>query len=376
MLNKIVTISIAVSMFLLNSCIKDEPLNMEADITAVYLDQGNLVTEPLITNNSVTLYVKPKEAGSPDYKLKFDLSPGATITTEVDSVKNFVKPVTYTVTSQDKQFTKSYLVSIVEITEGFVPSEFGFENVRVDPEGKYHIFYDIMNGQSFDNWSSGNLGFSITLSITPGSVKAPESYPTYATAASKSGKYAAYMETKLTGAFGAAFNKPIAAGNLFIGSFDTDDMFANPLQATHFGLPFGKIPVALEGYYKFTPGKQVTDLNLKPVNTQDSCDIYAVFYNREELFKETGKSYLDGTNVLTSKSVVAKAQLQNGGATTADGYTKFSIPFNYIRSYNENDVSQLKYGIALVMSSSKYGDIFQGAVGSVLIVDDLQITTK
>ncbi|QQT28279.1 PCMD domain-containing protein [Sphingobacterium spiritivorum] len=376
MYKRILIVSIAFVVFLLSGCIKDEPLNMEADITAVYLENGSLITEPLITNNSVTIYVKPKEAGSPDYKLKFDLTPGATIATEVDSVKNFVKPVTYTVTSQDKQFTKSYLVSVVEITEGFVPSEFDFENVKIDPDGKYHVFYDIMNGQSFDNWSSGNLGFSISLSVTPGSVKAPESYPTYATTSSKNGKYAVHMETKLTGAFGAAFNKPIAAGNLFIGSFDTDDMFANPLQATHFGLPFGKIPVTLEGYYKYTPGKQVTDLHLKPVNTQDSCDIYAVFYNREALFEETGKSYLDGGNVLTSKSVVAKAQLKNGGATTADGFTKFSIPFNYIRQYNENDVSQLKYGIALVMSSSKYGDSFQGAVGSVLIVDDLQITTK
>jgi len=91
------------------------------------------------------------------------------------------------------------------------------------------------------------------------------------------------LETKLTGAFGAMFKKPIAAGNLFIGAFDTGPVLTDSLSATQFGLPFNQIPLALEGYYKYSPGATVTDENMKPVNTKDSCDIYAVFYNRKQL---------------------------------------------------------------------------------------------
>ncbi|SKB74353.1 hypothetical protein SAMN05660841_02121 [Sphingobacterium nematocida] len=38
---------------LLSSCIKDEPLNMEADIVAVNIEEGTFLTEPLITNNAI-----------------------------------------------------------------------------------------------------------------------------------------------------------------------------------------------------------------------------------------------------------------------------------------------------------------------------------
>ncbi|MGJ1264560.1 PCMD domain-containing protein [Sphingobacterium spiritivorum] len=370
MLNKIVIISIAVSMFLLNSCIKDEPLNMEADITAVYLEQGSLITEPLITNNSVTIYVKPKEAGSPDYKLKFDLSPGATITTDVG--QNTDKVVTYKVTSQDKRFEKKYLVSIIEVTDGFVPSKFDFENFRTDETNKYHEFFDIVNNNSFNNWSSGNPGFAISLF----GEKKPEMYPTRATDKSRSGKSAALLETKSTGPFGAMFGKPIAAGNLFIGVFDVTMALASPLKATRFGLPYNNVPKTFEGYYRYTPGKQLINSASKPVEGEDECTLYAVFYNIDDLMKETQKSYLSGENVWTSKSVVATAKLESGKATAGEGFTKFSIPFKYVKDVNIADVNKLKYGIAIVMSASKDGDNFQGAIGSTLIVDDVQIITK
>lgn len=39
--------------------------------------------------------------------------------------------------------------------------------------------------------------------------------------------------------FGGLVGMPIAAGNLFIGSFDVNNAMSNPLQATKFGLPSG-----------------------------------------------------------------------------------------------------------------------------------------
>ena len=42
---------------LLSSCIKEEALNAEADITDVMVDGTTLVRKPVITNNEVLFYV-------------------------------------------------------------------------------------------------------------------------------------------------------------------------------------------------------------------------------------------------------------------------------------------------------------------------------
>ena len=64
---------------------------------------------------------------------------------------------------------------------------------------------------------------------------------------------------------------PIAAGNLFIGSFDVNNAMSNPLQATKFGLPFRHVPTYLAGYYKYKAGDQFTEGG-KPV--EGKRDVY------------------------------------------------------------------------------------------------------
>ena len=46
---------------LLSSCIKEEALNAEADITDVMVDGTTLVRKPVITNNEVLFYVNDWE---------------------------------------------------------------------------------------------------------------------------------------------------------------------------------------------------------------------------------------------------------------------------------------------------------------------------
>ena len=77
---------------------------------------------------------------------------------------------------------------------------------------------------------------------------------------------------------------------------------------------------------------------------------------------------------MTDPSVVAIAKLPNGGKT--NGFMKFSLPFEFRQEVVVDGVINLDYNIAIVMSSSKYGDDFVGAVGSKLIVDDLKLITK
>lgn len=399
-MKKITFLFTMLSTLLFASCVKDEALNMEADITGIHLSDNKLLNdeilllEPLISNNAIVLYVRPG-IDLTDLKIDFDVTPGAKVSLITDSLQKdpeetdvkkailkqyFDKGVYYKTTSQDGQFSKNYLVKMRRTEGGLVPLNFGFEQSEIDKDNKYVTFYDVIDGVPFYNWASGNASFSLTLMISQ-IPPTPEAYPTKTTKVSHSGEQAVLLETKTTGSFGAMFGKPIAAGNLFIGSFDTGPVLTDPLSATRFGMPFNKIPLSLEGYFKYTAGAVVTDEKMNVLNMTDSCDIYAVLYNRKELI-ESQKAikkpldYLTGHNILKDPSVVAIAKLQNGAPTAGNDFAKFSIPFIYSATVDDVAIASLDYNIAIVMSSSKYGDRFIGAVGSKLIIDDLKVITK
>ena len=97
---------------LLSSCIKEEALNAEADITDVTVDGTKLVRKPVITNNEVLFYVNGWE-NLTNLAPKFNVTEGAKIVPESGTVLDFTQPQTYTVTSQDGQWKKTYKVSLL-----------------------------------------------------------------------------------------------------------------------------------------------------------------------------------------------------------------------------------------------------------------------
>ena len=48
---------------------------------------------------------------------------------------------------------------------------------------------------------------------------------------------------------------PIAAGNLFMGTFNALTAVSNALKATQFGMPFEYEPLYITGYYKYKAGE-------------------------------------------------------------------------------------------------------------------------
>ena len=150
---------------------------------------------------------------------------------------------------------------------------------------------------------------------------------------------------------------PIAAGNLFIGSFDVGNAMSNPLKATKFGLPFRHVPTYLAGYYKYKAGDQFTEGG-KPVSGKcDICDIYAIMYETSESVPT-----LDGTNAFTSPNLISMARIDDAKET--DEWTYFKLPFNMLTG---------KYIVAIVFTSSLEGDHFNGAIGSTLLIDEVEL---
>lgn len=361
--------TIFVSLLVLSSClvgcIKPEAENMEADILELKLPDSVLISPPTISNTSVRAFVKFEKMDITAFAPQFVLTEGATISPASGVPQDFTTPVTYTVQSEDGAWKKEYRVSLLQNT---VSGDFRFENWTLTPEYNYYTPYEVEFGEQQTVWASGNSGYSL---VAP--EKAPGAYPTQRSEDAVEGTYAASLETKSTGALGAIVGMPIAAGNLFLGSFDGSKSLTAPLEATVFGIPFNKKPVRFTGSYKYVSGGPVKDRNQNPLVPEvlDKCDIYAV------LFKTTTeRPYLNGGNILTDPSVVAIAAIPNGNSTTGTGYVNFDIPFVYSKDVSIADLEAYGYKLTVVFSSSKNGATFEGALGSKLLVDNVKIVTE
>ena len=376
----------------LSSCFKEEPLNAECDIEQAYIHADNkILLNLLFTNPSDTLVNVQSDQTNIEFTMRpfaaltkqapiFRLTPGATISPESGSLQDFSKgPVTYTVTSEDKQWSRTYQVSIKKgQTTMSNEIEFEFENAYLDKG--YYNWQENWNGNKLDIWATGNSGFKMSNSSSK-----PEEYPTVMIEDGHRGK-GVQLTTRRTSKIADMVHKPIAAGNLFIGQFDATDALRDAMKATKFGHPFSfsAKPAKLEGWYKYQAGEKFTDKNMKELDRHDYGTIYAVLY--ENIDEKGNAVLLYGDNVQTSKQIVALAlvgETHDENGKVAIGNTPewhhFSVDFDY-QSYGKTiDPVKLKnggYSLAIVCSSSSDGANFLGAVGSTLWIDSFKLICK
>lgn len=360
------------------SCTSTEPLNSECDILSVSLPGDALSRTPDIENNRVTLIVK-NNVSLARLAPEFTLTPGASIDPPSGTSLDFTRPQLYTTVSEDGQWHKEYTVTAQHLVS--IQLKYSFEDVnliKTSAGGVYDEFYSTFTPEGSSQtvtttWASGNSGFALT-----NGKNGPDTYPTYQYNEGKEGKCACLV-TRSTGVWGAMVNKPLAAGSLFLGKFDSSLAVAHPMQATKFGVQFMNIPGSFSGWYHYTPGEVYMEFDesakgkLKEVpGRKDRCNIYAVFYE-----STPDMEYLDGTNVLAADNpnILAVAQLDESLRGATSGWTYFDVPFVF-REGKEVDSKKLdegRYSLAIVMTSSEEGDFFSGAVGSRLLVDELFI---
>ena len=380
----------AASTLSLTSCFKDEPLNAECDIEQAYIHPGPLL-KLWFANAADTLVNVQSDQDKIEFTMRsfanlskqapmFRLTPGATIQPESGSVHDFSKgPVTYVVTSEDKQWSRTYQVSIKK-GQTSMSNEFEFEFENAYLNKGYYNWKENWNGEELDIWATGNPGFKISNSSAK-----PEEYPTTMTEDGYQGK-GVKLTTQRTSKLADMVKKPIAAGNLFIGQFDATDALRDAMKATKFGRPFSfsSKPLKLEGWYKYQAGEKFTDKEMKELDRKDYGTIYAVLY--ENIDEKGNQIVLYGDNVQSSKQIVALAlvgETHDDNGKVAIGNTPewhhFSVDFDY-QSYGKTiDPLKLKnggYSLAIVCSSSSDGANFLGAVGSTLWVDSFKLICK
>lgn len=368
----------ATALLLCTSCIKDEAPNAEADILSCTLPAE------ILTGTNID-YNRPYDKSLNAYPIRievnngtdltqlaptFELTDGATIDPPSGSVQNFLSPVRYTVTSEDKQWHRTYAIQIHYPSTQSIPTVYNFENVQTVPYNKneYYVLYEAASGYSTLTWSSGNQGFALT-----GQGFTPNDFPTGISKEGRTGN-CVQLITRKTGSLGTMVGMPIAAGNLFIGSFDIGSAMSDALSATRFGTTFYREPLKLVGYYKYKSGPEFYE-NGKYTKKKDTFNIYALFYE-----KTPNQQMLDGhitANNYEHENMVAAAVIDD--AHEADEWTRFELTFNYERYHKTVDPKRLangEYNIAIILSSSKEGDVFNGAPGSTLLIDDLELICK
>lgn len=362
----------------LSSCFKEEPLNAECDIEAAWVHVDNPgdiffnITDTLVdvmSAENTIVFTKRPGADVTAMSPRFRLTPGARITPENGSTHDFSdeRVVTYTVTSEDGAWTRTYSVMFAPPK---VTLNYDFENYRLDEQyGKYYVWNEVDNNGNVINdiWATGNPGYFKAKSMTA----KPEDYPTVPMKDGYDGA-GVTLTTRSTGPFGMLGGRkmPIAAGNLFLGRFVDEFALTQTLKATEFGIRFNKEPRTFMGYYKYRPGDVVTNNENKPLEgVRDSAAIYSVLYLNHDA--DGNSVVLHGDDVMTNPNIVAVARLWNVRYT--DEWTPFEVNFVYRKEMDKTLMENFGYNIAVVFSSSHNGDVFQGAVGSTLCVDKVSI---
>jgi len=338
----------------------------EAKIKTFTFDSPVVTEQPVIDEANGTITFKVSEQATDD-ELRLTptitVSEKAMLTPATGVVQDFSgsTPVVYTVVAENGTI-KTYSVSI---SGRQAVLKYSFEEWVLEPDNFMSNEYNKPQPVSDLATSAEGAAMLKFMGLT--------SVPVYKSTDKKVGNFAIKLVTMDTSDKANALVPAITSGSLFTGKFEMGDpQRASPLTFTKFGILYARKPLAFKGWYKYTPGAKFIDgsniSNIVTVpNKTDQCAIQAVLY------KVTNDAEtLTGLDINNSSKRVAVAQLSDGTAKAE--YTYFNLPFQYLpgKTYEAG----AKYKIAIVCSSSKEGDLFKGAGGSTLILDELEIVSE
>ena len=247
--------------------------------------------------------------------------------------------------------------------------------VTAKEEGKKQIAFTTeaaaeVHNMNFDSWyMSGKApmpnasGYSVWDSAnkaTAGLGTIPTKQETGHLAATGEGKSAVKLEGMT--AFGI-----MAAGNIYTGAFQK--VIGMSGAALEWGTPFTSRPLALKGYFDYTPMNiDMADAAHEALKGQpDTCQIQIFLTDRADRFQiNTSEGKFVDVN---GSDIIAYGKVESGTVTSTkddlvNGYEPFTIKLEY-RSTTRKPTQ-----IVIVGAASKYGDYFTGGKGSVLYLDE------
>jgi len=157
---------------------------------------------------------------------------------------------------------------------------------------------------------------------------------------------------------------PLAAATLFTGRFELN--IINPPESAIFGASFSERPSGFRVNYVYVPGDENIGI------TADECDIYVLLEKRDgdDIARVATGWFRDGTDTGTDEWTLLEVELKYGELTAADPEFEYAD----IKSGETwADPDETPTHISVVFSSSARGDVYEGAIGSMLVVDDFEL---
>lgn len=208
---------------------------------------------------------------------------------------------------------------------------------------------------SFDDWSKDNKYPNAAGSDVWDSANSSGAAVTTSPSSDAVEGYAARLES--VSAFGM-----LAAGNIFTGSFVK---LAGLGAELDWGAPFTSRPLALKGYYKYSPAviNKAKDPYKDMMGKMDQCQILVFLTDWSGPFR-VNTNTKQFVNLDNDPGIIALGQISTSEASS--DYISFTLPLVY------RDNARIPSYVVIAGASSRYGDYFTGGFGSVLFMDEFE----
>lgn len=311
---------------------------------------GAVVTNP----DASSVKIRYRESGAGEWS-EVEAVKGTDGFTYTADVTGFTADKTYEFQMMDAGTESGKLLS-VKTEAGIQLPNAGFEEWHQSGSPWYPY---AQGGTEF--WATGNPGATsvgASYNLTSGSEDVRPG---------SSGKLSARLETKKPSVMGIG---KLAAGNIFIGQFGAvSGMGGSVNMGREFS--FNAKPKALRVWYKYTPkGSDKGRIFVCLVNMTDGSKYHVVNTNspNQTTFSPDDEFlYADKTNTGTLQGhIIGYGDLML--ETTVSDWTMVEIPITYREQYSSE-----RSNVLMVTASASYrGDYFEGEVGSLMYLDDVE----
>ncbi|WP_276388530.1 PCMD domain-containing protein [Eudoraea chungangensis] len=348
---------VSLTLLLVFSCISEDYFGLSNIGNIKSIEVSNQAQTAVINTDSLSVKVQiPNGVDLSNITIeKLEISSFASSDKDVGDLLNLNNPQTIELIAEDGS---NYLWEI----EAFIASD----NPQLD-NYDLNLWYETSTNYfepgadaSSTIWGTGNPGTQILnkLATTPTDLG--------------DNNLAAKMETLDNGPIAGAFGAPISSGSIFTGVFNSDNIDpSNPQAAIEFGTPFAGRPQSFKVKYSYNPGAENKDKDGNVLGFPDACDIYALLEIRsggqvERLATAWFRSSSSQTDLATLEIPFTYGPLD-------ESFPDYTFPTDHGFVSRDSANFVLPTHITFVGASSFGGANFSGAIGSVLVIDDVEM---
>ncbi len=369
--------------------VDENPLNLkEITFNDVYTPQTfYLISESGLPHlGQIVLKDKPN-ANITNFRIT-EPSEGVSVSIRDNNIRiTFEKEIDWSET--ESVTIKADITKTGEYKDGSAPSSFVFTNSNdkkqitlIADNGDERVWNVLIvpsiENSKFEDWINIGTG-KININPRPGKglgwATANNSFVQGTTPVDNQDGYAAQMKTVIQRLIGIGIGELITAGTIFTGYFQINVSYLNnPPLMTYFGIPFIMRPESISVDAKYEAGvkfqrsvkaNENSSYKLKDTIGTDQGRIWV------ELLRWEGNGELEyHGDPVNGLKVLGKGEFIFDGANTAlRNWDNYTIPIKYDSKYKNLEPTH----ISIVMTSSRQGDLFIGAEGSTLTVDNVVV---